>query len=517
MYDPLRAKTKVALSVAGSFLLGLALAFQFGFVETAVELPVVQTAPAVAEEAVRPALDLSDAFVNIADAVTPSVVRIETVRRLVGEGDAQGGAPLRRPPRQELPPLSSGSGFIISGDGYVMTNHHVIDDAERITVVLPDGRDFGARLVGTDPTTDIAVIKIEGDDFPAISLGSSADVEVGEWVLAIGNPGFSRAAPDRLDYTVTAGIVSAVGRSLNLIDETLFRDPALQDRVGYAIENYIQTDAVINSGNSGGPMVNLRGQVVGINSAMMTRTGVYQGYGFAIPIDLAHQVMNDLIAYGRVRRALLGVSVESVASEDAEALGLPEVAGALVQRVTGGPAARAGLRLGDVIVEVDGEKVETGNDLQHLIALKAPGDRITMTLYRRTSPGDLKTSPAEVTLQLAEQPYTAPASGTASRPGRNADEIGIRVGEITREHVMELGLESTRGVVVEEFQVGGPAHRKNLVSSCVITEIGGRPIEGLRDYRDAMRDVSAGEVVSMIATCENRNWEPAMYNIRVPR
>lgn len=509
MYDPLRAKTRVALSVAASFLFGLALVSQFGFVETAVELPVVRTAPAVAEEAVQPALDLSEAFVNIAEAVTPSVVRIETVRRLARERDG--------PPGQGPPPLSSGSGFIISADGHVMTNHHVIDNAERITVVLPDGRDFGARLVGTDPTTDIAVIRIEGDGFPAVSLGSSADVEVGEWVLAIGNPGFSRSAPDRLDYTVTAGIVSAVGRSLNLIDQTLFRNPDLQDRAGYAIENYIQTDAVINSGNSGGPMVNLRGQVIGINSAIVSLTGVYQGYGFAIPIDLAHQVMNDLIAYGRVRRALLGVQVQSVSSEDAEALGLPEVAGALVQQVTGDPAGRAGLRMGDVITEIDGEKVETSNNLQHLIALKAPGDRITMTVYRRTTPGDLKTSRTEVTLQLAEQPYTAPASATASRPGRNADAIGIRVGEITRELAMQRGLESTRGIVVEEIQVGGPANRKGIIPGCVITEIGGSPIEGLRDYRDAMQDVSAGEVVSMIATCENRNGGPAMYNIRAPR
>lgn len=521
MYDPLKAKTKVALSVAASFLFGLALASQFGFVDTAVELPVVQTAPAVAEEAVRPAMDLSEAFVNIADAVTPSVVRIETTRALSREQGAPGWFPYRgQQPRQDLPDVlpSSGSGFIISADGHVMTNNHVIDDAERISVILPDGRDFGARVVGTDPTTDIAVIKIEGDDFPPISLGSSADVEVGEWVLAIGNPGFSRAAPDRLDYTVTAGIISAVGRSLNLINSTLYQDPDFDGNPGYAIENFIQTDAVINSGNSGGPMVNLRGQVIGINSAIMSRTGAYQGYGFAIPIDLAHQVMNDLITYGRVRRALLGIRGQSVASEDADALGLPEVAGALVQSVTaGGPAGSAGLRLGDVITEIDGEKVETFNDLQHLIALKAPGDRIRLTFYRRTGQGNAMTAPAEVTVQLEEQPYTAPAAAAAAPPGRNADAIGIRVGEITREIAMELRLESTRGVVVEEIQINGPADRKAITPRCVITEIGGEPIESVRDYREAVSKVAAGEVVSMIASCRLAGWEPSMYNIRVPR
>ena len=520
MYDPLRAKTRVALSVAACFLFGLALASQFGFVETAVELPVVQTAPAVAEEAVQPALDLSDAFVNIAEAVTPSVVRIEAVRRLPREGGDSNRLPFPQQRRRDLPDVlpRGGSGFIISADGYVMTNNHVIDDAERITVILPDGRDYGARVVGTDPTTDIAVIRIDGDGFPAIPLGSSADVEVGEWVLAIGNPGFSRAAPDRLDYTVTAGIVSAVGRSLNLINQSMSQDPALARIAGYAIENFIQTDAVINSGNSGGPMVNLRGQVVGINSAIISQTGAYQGYGFAIPIDLAHEVMNDLIAYGRVRRALLGVRVQSVASEDAEALRLPEVAGALVQSVTAGtPAARAGLRLGDVIAEIDGEEVETSNDLQHLVALRAPGDSIRITLYRRSAPGETRTSPAEVMLRLEEQPYAPPAAEAVRPTERNADEIGIRVGEITREFAMESGLESARGVVVEEFLVGGPAYRKNIVSGCVITEIDGRAIERVRDYREAMGDVSAGEVVSMIASCPGLDWEPAMYNVRVPR
>ena len=521
MYDPLRAKTKVALSVAACFLFGLALASQFGFVETDVELPVVQTAPAVAEEAVRPALDLSEAFVNIADAVTPSVVRIEATRNTTRERDGQGWFPRRGQSRQELPDARprSGSGFIISADGYVMTNNHVIDDASRITVILPDGRDYGARVAGADPTTDIAVIKIEGDDFPAVSLGSSADVEVGEWVLAIGNPGFSRAAPDRLDYTVTAGIVSAVGRSLNLINESLFQDPDFDPAfANYAIENFIQTDAVINSGNSGGPMVNLRGQVVGINSAMVTRTGGYQGYGFAIPIDLAHEVMNDLIAYGRVRRALLGVSVQSVASEDAEALGLPEVAGALVQSVTpGAPAGRAGLRLGDVITQIDGEEVETSNDLQHLVALKSPGDLVRMTLYRKTGPAEANATPMDVTVKLEEQPYTAPVAATDRPAGRGADEIGIRVGEITRELAMELGLESAQGVVVEAILVGGPAHRKGILPNCVITRIDGNPIAGARDYREATRDVSAGEVVSMIATCGGAGRGPSMYNIRVPR
>ena len=514
MYDPLRAKTKAALAVAACFLLGLALASQFGFVETAVEMPAVQTAPAVADEAVRPASDLSEAFVNIADAVTPSVVRIESTRR-----DSRGGDPreslFRRPqPQRELPEIipSSASGFIVSEDGYVMTNNHVIQNAEGISVTLPDGREFGARVVGADPTTDIAVIKIDGEGLPTMSLGSSAEVDVGEWVLAIGNPGFSRGTT-RLDYTVTAGIVSAVGRSLDLIDRELRADPTFEGNPGYAVESFIQTDAVINSGNSGGPMVNLRGQVIGINAALVSRTGVYQGYGFAIPIDLAREVMEDLISYGRVRRALLGLRLQSVESEDAEALDLPEVAGALVQSVTeDGPAARAGIRMGDVVTAIDGEKISTGNDLQHRIALRAPGDRVGVTIYRDGAPLD-------VTVRLEELEYSSQVAQTVPQNSGSADRIGIAVMDITPEIAEDLRLESTEGVVIVDTQINGPAHRKNLGPPCVIREINGRAIANEDDYQDVFRGADAGEVVSMIVACPERDWEwtPAMYNIRVPR
>lgn len=515
MYDPLRAKTKAALGVAACFLFGLALASQFGFVETAVELPVVQTAPAVSEEAVRPALDLSEAFVNIAEAVTPAVVRIESTRRFVRDRGRRDWGSFRRQPERELPEIgsSSGSGFIVSEDGYVMTNNHVIQNAERISVTLPDGRDFGARVVGADPTTDIAVIKIDGEGFPAVSLGSSEEVEVGEWILAIGNPGFSRSAT-RLDYTVTAGIVSAVGRSLELIDRSLQADPNFVGiNPGYAIEDFIQTDAVINSGNSGGPMVNLHGQVIGINSALVSGTGLYQGYGFAIPIDLAHGVMEDLITYGRARRALLGVSLQSVESADAEALQLPEVSGALVQSVTeDGPAERAGIRLGDVITAIDGERVGTGNDLQHMIALKAPGDRVSVTLYRDAEPMD-------VTVRLEELEYSRPVAETGPPPTGTTDKIGVAVTGITPEIADELRLESTEGVVIHDVQSGGPANRKRLGPPCVIQEIDGRPIANEDDYQDAFKGVGAGEVVSMIVSCPAppRGWRQAMYNIRVPR
>ena len=532
MHDPLMAKTKVALSVAVSFLAGLGVASWFGFTEPAGSAPAgasgpprptiaIQTGPRVAPEAVQPALDLSEAFVNIADAVTPAVVMIEATRR---RARRPGRMDLFFDPRRNNQPEGipdivpvGGSGFIISEDGYVMTNNHVVEGAVRINVALPDGRNFAAEVVGTDPTTDIAVIKIDGEGLPTASLGSSAGVEVGEWVLAIGNPGFARGGPAStdLDYTVTAGIVSALGRSLRLINESLRRDPELEANASFAIEDFIQTDAVINSGNSGGPLVNLRGQVIGVNAAIVSRTGVYQGYGFAIPIDLARRVMEDLIAHGQVRRAYMGVSIDPVGEADAERFGLPEVAGALVQNVTRGyPAERAGLRDYDVIVSLDGEKVLTGNDLQHKIALKAPGEEVRVTVYRDGRPLD-------ITVRLGEAPFAGESAEPMPEAGGEANQIGVvDVMDVTPEIARQLGVDGADGVVVTEVQPSGPAARRGLVRTCVVREVDGRDIGDSGDWSRAFRDVKGGDVVSVIAACG----QPVagetvyrIYNIRVPR
>jgi serine protease Do len=246
--------------------------------------------------------------VAIAETVTPAVVRIETSR--TRRAASRGQTPpvpeefrqfFRMPdPGQSAPVRSGGSGFLVSEDGYILTNDHVVAGAEEIRVFLQDRREFSATLVGADPTTDVAVIKIESGSLPSMSFGSSDAVRVGEWVLAVGNPGFGSG--NQLDYTVTAGIVSAKGRPLGLINNELrIRG---NENSQFAIEDFIQTDAVINPGNSGGPLVDLRGQVVGINSAIASETGYYQGYGFAIPIDLARRVMEDLIEYGVVRRSM---------------------------------------------------------------------------------------------------------------------------------------------------------------------------------------------------------------------
>ncbi|MGH7448372.1 MAG: S1C family serine protease, partial [Longimicrobiales bacterium] len=259
--------------------------------------------PPAAREAVRQATSLSDAFITIADAVTSAVVRIEVERSISRESSPlpAGLSDLfdrsQSPsPESPVPQLLGGSGFIVSADGYILTNNHVIADADRIVVTLRDKRTLEAEVVGTDPTTDIAVIRVTGASLPTVALGNSDDARVGEWVLAIGNPGFAGESP--LDFTVTSGIISAKGRPLNILGAELQAvDPVAAQ---YAIEDFIQTDAVINPGNSGGPLVDLRGTVIGINTAIASSTGYNQGYGFAIPVNLARRVMQDLIAYGYV-------------------------------------------------------------------------------------------------------------------------------------------------------------------------------------------------------------------------
>src|SRR5687768_9588033 len=259
--------------------------------------------------------ETGNAFEAIADHVTPSVVSIQTTR--VASARQRGTRPdieeffrnFQPSPQERAPQEASGTGFIVSKDGYILTNNHVVADADKVTVTMLDKRVFEAKVVGRDPSTDVAVIKIDGTNLPTIALGDDNNARVGQWVVAIGNP-------LGLDFTVTAGIISAKGRSLG----TLLNTP-------YAIQDYIQTDAAINPGNSGGPLVNIRGEVIGINSAIASNTGYSAGYGFAIPITLAKQVMDDLVKYGRVRRAVLGVRINEVSPADARAAGLSEIRG----------------------------------------------------------------------------------------------------------------------------------------------------------------------------------------------
>ena len=331
----------------------------------AIDAQVVRPAapgPRAAPQLVQPAIDLGNAFAAVAAQVTPAVVEVDVelpARASPGRDNAL-------PPRDEEAREASGSGFIVSTDGYILTNNHVVEGASKVVVTLLDKRVFIARVVGGDPTTDVAVLQVDATGLPTLSLGDDARIRVGEFVLAIGNP-------LGLDFTVTAGIVSAKGRSVR----GLIRN-------SYAITDFIQTDAAINPGNSGGPLVSMRGEVVGINSAIASPTGSYAGYGFAIPSSLARIVMDDLIRDGVVHRAGLGLALLDVSAATAERLRLPRITGALVEGFGEGasPAAEAGVQANDVIVAFNGQSVENVTQLTRLVRNHKPGETVTVTVVR---------------------------------------------------------------------------------------------------------------------------------------
>lgn len=519
MYDPIKSKIGAVALAAVTFLFGVGMASSLGWTEPSHAMITTSDLPQISEAAVQPALDLSDAFVNVAEHVTPAVVRIETERSVTVA--SRGSNPLENfffDPRgqrddsepQERRSAAGGSGFLISPEGHILTNNHVVGDAEAIRVFLSDGRAFEAEVVGADPTTDVAVIKIEGDNLQTLSFGDSDALKVGEWILAVGNPGFGGGTS--LEYTVTAGIVSAKGRGLQLISQDLQNDPQFREnnRFGFAIEDFIQTDAVINPGNSGGPMVNLRGQVVGINSAIASRTGYYQGYGFAIPIDLAERVAEDLIEYGQIKRAYLGIRMRSLDAVDAEAFGVPRVGGALVSEVTSdGPAEDAGLRSQDVITEVDGVEISTSSHLQQVIARKRPGDEVELRIYRD---GRAMTR----TLRLGEAPINdLPA--VAERPSEpeiaGSERLGINVRNLTPEIAEQLGYDDSEGVVIQEVEPYSPAARRGLARGQRILRINNADVRDVDDVSAALADIESGQIVTFQIDAVGN---PAVVNIRVP-
>jgi Do/DeqQ family serine protease len=309
---------------------------------------------------------LNALFRDVAERVTPAVVFIEVRTGASGdrarefEGDMRDF--FRNPP---VPRRSVGSGVLINPKGYIVTNNHVVENAESITVTMADKRQFEASVVGNDPSTDIAVIKIDArETFPSVPLANSDRLQVGDWVVAVGNP-------FRLTSTVTTGIVSALGRQVNIIDNS------------FRIENFIQTDAAINPGNSGGALVNMQGALVGINTAIATESGSYEGYGFAVPANLVDRVVSDLIAYGHVRRGFLGVSIQEVNAEVANEIGLSTIQGVYIADVrTGSAAGQAGIESGDVVLQIEGSDVDSPGELQSAVAQFRPGDRISVTLWR---------------------------------------------------------------------------------------------------------------------------------------
>jgi serine protease Do len=425
---------------------------------------------------------LSGAFRAAAERALPAVVQVDVI--------ARPRATARRTPRfpfpffpddqvPQMPAQASGSGFIFDQRGYIMTNHHVVDGATQLTVRMVDGREYDAQVVGGDPQTDVAVIKIEprrGERLPVAALGDSDQLRVGDWVLALGNP-------LGLDFTVTAGIVSAKGRSLDILR---------QQSGELALEAFIQTDAAINPGNSGGPLVDLLGRVVGINSAIESQTGFFAGAGFAIPINLARKVADDLLKYGVVRRPRLGVQVEDVSDADAEVFRLPAVGGAEVKSVQPGtPAERAGLRMGDVIVALDGRPIRRASDLTVGLALHQPGDRVTLTVIRYGTR-------LEVEVELGQFETEVSRGREPSQRVTAEERLGFAVTAITPEIAEQLGLPVQRGVVITEVDRFGPAAAANVEPGYVLLRINGRQITTPRDVERIASELKAGDVVSLL-------------------
>lgn len=483
---------------ASAFLLVFALAFgavmvvNFSNVKSLVANSQIdfKTAPPV--QTSNDLKGLNDAFVEISKMVTPSVVFIDvTGNAKQNKNEDQNfqfffGPDMQMP--ENMPQHGSGSGVIISNDGYIITNNHVIAMAsdKGIKVILSDKREFTAKLIGTDPNTDIAVIKIDADNLSVSSVGNSDDVHVGQWVLAIGNP-------LGLNNTVTAGIVSALGRNINI------------DGNSYAINNFIQTDAVINPGNSGGALVDINGLVVGINAAIKTTTGYYQGYGFAIPINIAKSVASELIKNGKIERGYIGVSIKDVDSKEAKGLGLDKAKGVLIQNVIkGGAGEEAGLKTGDVIFTVDGKEVNAANELQTIIGSKRPGENASLKVFR-----DGKT----IDVQVKLKPKTENVQSSVENPGQKKEEsesnlkkfesIGLIVMDLT--DAVKKQNEVEYGVVVKDVAHFSEAFNRGLRSGYVIIEADKQKITGISDLENILNKKSKGDIVVLKVVTQQKD------------
>jgi len=452
---------------------------------TALAWPATGTAQTAAVPVAAPTAALPD-FSELVERVGPAVVNIRTTERVRARGSQdldpgieeflrRFGIPLpRSTPRggeddddtsPQTQPRGVGSGFIISADGYVLTNAHVVEGAEEVIVTLTDQRELKARIVGADARTDVAVVKIDATGLPAVKIGDAGRLKVGEWVVAIGSP-FG------LDNTVTAGIVSAKQR----------------DTGDYL--NFIQTDVAINPGNSGGPLLNLRGEVVGINSQIYSRSGGFMGISFAIPIDDAIRVADQLRATGRVVRGRIGVQIAPVTKEVAESIGLGKPAGALVRSVEkGGPAEKAGVEPGDIITRVDGKPVERSGELPRIVGAIKPGSESRLTVFRRGATQELKVTVAEFEDERSARPSSPQGSAPAAKSA-----LGLSVADLGEAQKRQLGVRG--GVRVEA--VDGAAARAGIRAGDVILALDNTDVVDARQFQSLAAKVEKSRAVSVL-------------------
>ncbi|WHZ14538.1 MAG: HtrA protease/chaperone protein [Nitrospira sp.] len=447
-------------------------------------------APPVPQPAGDPVISAISAqpFVAIAKQAKASVVNVSSVKKNTRRTE-QGPLPFfddpffrrffgeefeRRMPRSpENQEQGLGSGVIVSADGYIVTNNHVVEGADELVVSLPDKRTFKAKVIGTDPRTDLAVIKIDASNLPVLSWGDATQLQVGEMVLAVGNP-FG------LSQTVTMGIISAVGRAnMGIVD----------------YEDFIQTDAAINPGNSGGALVNLKGELIGINTAIFTRSGGYMGIGFAIPSTMAKNVMESLIKQGKVVRGWIGASIQEVTPDLAKEFGAAEPKGALVADVVeDSPAAKAKLERGDIITAYNGKVINDPNHLRSLVAETGPGTTVRLSIWRDKTTKDL-------TLAVGEQPIEA-ASITGSKAGKGDHALaGLTVEDLKPGQSSRL--KSQTGVLVTEIEAESPAERAGVRKGDIIQEINRRPVHHVRDFERLTKDLKPNSPVLLLLARNN--------------
>jgi len=457
----------------GLGVLVLVLSGALGFV--AKEATNAATEIPKASVAIAPMEGLSNAFEKVAKLVEPAVVNISTeqiihtssmMQNPFGEmfgGNNPFGFPFDLP--RDLKQKSLGSGFIVDPQGYILTNNHVVKDASKIKVKLQDGRELNGTVVGTDPQTDLAVVKIDAGNLPVLRLANSEDVRVGEWVLAFGSP-FG------LEQTMTAGIISAKGRVVGAGN----------------YDNFLQTDAAINPGNSGGPLVNLQGEVVGINTMILSDSGGSQGVGLAIPSSMAENVYHQLARSGKVTRGWLGVGIQELTPALAKSFNMKDSKGVLIRQVeSGSPAAKAGLRSGDIILEYNGKTTSDPRELSIAVAETKVGVPAKLRILR-----DGK----ELTLEapVGERPAEA---AEAARPSQKTerDKLGVSVENIDSESAHQLNLSSTRGALVTDVQSGSPADDGGVQPGDVIREVNHKSVNNVSELQSTVRDLKAGSTV----------------------
>ena len=425
-----------------------------------------------AEKGIATLRETSRAFVQVAKKAIPAVVSLKVEKTIKSQGQSYhspfeddlferffGPRYYRRPP-QERQQVGQGSGFIISEDGYILTNNHVVGGADKIVVTLQDGKKFdNAKIIGTDPKSDVALIKVDAENLPVIELGDSDALDIGEWVIAVGSP-FG------LQATVTVGVVSAKSRGVGLAE----------------YEDFIQTDAAINPGNSGGPLLNIEGKAIGLNTAIFSQSGGYMGIGFAIPINLARSVTDQLKKSGKVTRGYLGIVMhpEKITPELAEVFGLKDNKGVLITEVVpDSPADKGGLKRRDIILEMDGETVEDWQSFRNNVAMLEPGTKVTLNVFRN---GKKK----EIEVEIGSLEEGQRALGISDV----AEKLGLQVQELTDEVARRFGYEDAKGVIVTGVTDSSPADRAGIGAGMLIVSVNRQDISTVKEFSEALKESS---------------------------